>query len=413
MAVIKPFKALRPTTEYADKIAALPYDVYSREEAYSYTKEHPLSFLNIDRPETQFDRNVDMYSEKVYQEGGRLLKEMEEKKIFQMEQEECFYIYEQTFNERTQTGLAVCSSVDDYLNNVIKKHEKTVSSKEKDRINHVNTCNAQSGPIFLAYPPNQRIKEIVTKAKMNTPIYDFVSEDKVTQRMWKISDTSTIQLLVDLFGEIPSTYIADGHHRAASAVAVSKMRREKYPHYTGTEEFNYFLSVLFPADELYIMDYNRVLKKQPYYMASSILEGIKKVCDVLQMDTKKIAPSKPGTFSMLLDNTWYLLQEKESFQKSDAVEALDVAFLQREILAPLFGIEDPKTDERIAFIGGIRGLKELEMRVNTDCVCAFAMYPTSIYDLFAVADANKLMPPKSTWFEPKLLSGLLIHKIES
>lgn len=411
MAKIKPFFAIRPAQDKADKIAALPYDVYNREEAKEVVAKNPLSFLKIDRAETQFDDAVDMYDKKVYDKAHDMLWEMVEDGSFIREEQSCYYIYELTMDGRTQTGIAACASIDDYANGVIKKHENTRADKEADRINHVNTCNAQTGPIFLAYRSNAQINEVVNRTKEGKAVYDFVAEDGIGHRVWIIDNADDIEKIQTVFAQTEEIYIADGHHRAASAVRVGFMRREANPDYTGEEEFNYFLSVLFPDDQLMILDYNRVIKDLNGMSTETFLEKIKEIFEVVKDCDTQIRPQEKGEFSMYLADKWYLCRIRKENQTKDPVKGLDVSLLQELLLAPVLGIGDPKTDKRIDFVGGIRGLEELERRVHSDCTVAFAMYPTSIGELFDVADAGLLMPPKSTWFEPKLRSGLLIHEI--
>ncbi len=410
MAVIKPFAGIRPCKEKADKIAALPYDVYNRQEAKEVVRKNPDSFLKIDRAETQFDDSVSTYDNRVYQKAHDILWDMVEKGDFITEENPCYYIYELTMEGRVQTGLVACASIDDYAEGIIKKHENTRAEKEADRICHVDTCNAQTGPIFLAYRANDTIRGIVNEKKQDEPLYDFVSEDGIRHRVFVIDDAQQIKTLQDTFEKIGEIYIADGHHRAASAVKVGFKRRENHPNFTGMEEFNYFLSVLFPDEELMIMDYNRVVKDLNGYSVSDFL---KKTGSIFQMEklNGQRKPREKGEICMYLEGSWYSLKIREEDKTSDPVEGLDVSLLQNLLLRPILGIENPKTDERIDFVGGIRGLDELQRRVAEDCQVAFAMYPTSIGELFAVADAGRLMPPKSTWFEPKLRSGLFIHKI--
>lgn len=411
MAIIKPFAAIRPEAAKADKIAALPYDVYNREEAKEVVKKNPLSFLKIDRAETQFDDSVDTYDERVYTKAHDMLWEMVEDGSFVREEQPCYYIYELTMNGRTQTGITACASIDDYAQGIIKKHENTRADKEADRIHHVDSCNAQTGPIFLAYRSNREINDVVEQVKKETPLYDFVAEDGIRHRVWVIHKAEDIQTIEAAFASIGEIYIADGHHRAASAVRVGFLRREAHPNYSGDEEFNYFLSVLFPDDQLMIMDYNRVVKDLNGMNTETFLEKIQSLFEVSEGSESQIRPEKKGEFSMYLEDKWYLCKIKAANQSEDPVGGLDVSLLQELLLAPVLGIGDPKTDKRIDFVGGIRGLQELERRVHTDCAVAFAMYPTSIGELFDVADAGLLMPPKSTWFEPKLRSGLFIHEI--
>lgn len=411
MAVIKPFFSIRPSVEKADKIAALPYDVYNREEAKKVVEKNPLSFLRIDRAETQFDDSVSTYDERVYAKAHDMLWEMVENGDFIQEKKRCYYIYELMMEGRTQTGITACASIDDYANGVIKKHENTRAEKEADRIHHVDSCNAQTGPIFLAYRSKAEINEVVERVKRTVPVYDFVAEDGIGHRVWIIDADEDISMIESTFAKIGEIYIADGHHRAASAVRVGFMRREEHKDYTGEEEFNYFLSVLFPDDQLMIMDYNRAVKDLNGLDTKSFLEKAEEIFEVLEMPEEDKHPKKKGEFSMFLDEKWYLCRIKDKDRTKDPVKGLDVSLLQDLFLNPVLGISDPKTDNRIDFIGGIRGLEELERRVHTDCAVAFAMYPTSISELFDVADAGLLMPPKSTWFEPKLRSGLFIHKL--
>ena len=410
MATVKPFICIRPNEDVADKVAALPYDVYNRREACEAVAGNKLSFLNIDRAETQFDDSVDTYDMRVYAKAKELLEGMISDGTFITDSDSCYYIYELTMNGRVQTGLVACASIDDYQNNIIKKHENTRADKEADRINHVDICNAQTGPIFLAYRANEVIREIVNKTKNEKTLYDFTSEDDITHRVWKISKEEDVNAIYEAFCGINSIYIADGHHRAASAVKVGLKRREENPSYNGTEEFNYFLSVLFPDEELMIMPYNRVVRDLNGNTKEEFLEKVSKCFDIEKV-TDPYLPEVKGNIGMFLNGEWYRLAAKEEIKVSDPVAGLDVALLQNNILTPILGIGDPRVDKRIDFIGGIRGLEELERRCSLDMQIAFSMYPTSIEELFNVSDAGKLMPPKSTWFEPKLRSGLFIHKL--
>ena len=411
MVNLKPFRAIRPNEAEASVIAALPYDVYSRKEAYEKVKEQPDSFLAIDRPETQFEKDIDMYSDIVYEKAAELLNEWIAKKRFIQDKDACLYLYELTMNGHSQTGIVGCVSIDDYENSIVKKHENTREDKELDRIKHVDTCSAQTGPIFLAYKSNEDLQKIIIKAKNDNPIYDFVAEDGIRHRCWIINAGQKLDNIVAAFKGMESVYIADGHHRAASAIKVGKKRRTENPNYSGNEDFNFFLSVLFPDNELQILDYNRVVKDLNGLSVDEFIQRTKEVVEIIEVSNAPISPHQKGQWAMLLDKKWYLCQVKEAFLSNDPVDGLDVSILQNEILEPVLGIQDSRTDGRIDFIGGIRGLEELENRCNTDCKVAFAMYPTKISELFKVADAGLLMPPKSTWFEPKLRSGLFIHKI--
>lgn len=411
MAKIRPFAAIRPRREMAEKIAALPYDVYNRKEAKKEVEAHPDSFLKIDRAETQLEDSIDTYDARVYRKAHDTLWDMVENGSFFREEKHCYYIYELTMNGRVQTGITACASIDDYENGVIKKHENTRADKEIDRINHVDICNAQTGPIFLAYRSNEVINGIVAEVKQEEAVYDFVAEDSIRHRVWVISKEEQIEAMEKAFDGIGEIYIADGHHRAASAVKVGLKRRAEHPDYDGTEEFNFFLSVLFPDEQLMIMDYNRVVKDLGGLTETEFLKKVSELFCVEKIENEEKKPVQKGYFSMYLGGSWYRCQMKPEDIPSDPVGGLDVSVLQDKLLAPVLHITDPKTDNRIDFVGGIRGMEELERRCSLDCAAAFAMYPTSIGELFAVADAGLLMPPKSTWFEPKLRSGLFIHEL--
>lgn len=425
--IVKPFAAVRPTASVADQVAALPYDVYDRAEAVAAVDGEPLSFLNIDRPETQFSADVDMYAPEVYAKARELFNARRADGTFVTEPAPCFYLYELTMNERSQTGVVACCAIDDYLENVIKKHENTLEKKELDRIRHIDALDAQTGPIFLTYRDSDAIDILVAAVKKTAPLYDFAGEDGVTHRVWRMAaaseETACSQAyagLVAAFAKVPCAYIADGHHRAASAVKVGLARREANPGYDGTEEFNYFMSVLFPASQLSILAYNRVVRdlngltKDEFLNA---LAGENGPFEIIHTQESQLEPIDKGAVGMYLDREWYGLGVKPEFESSDPVEGLDVSILQEKVLAPILGIGDPRTDGRIEFVGGIRGLRELERKVNRidargdGPAVAFAMFPTSIDELLDVADAGRLMPPKSTWFEPKLRSGLFAHLI--
>jgi uncharacterized protein (DUF1015 family) len=414
MSIIKAFKCVRPVNEYVSEIAALPYDVYSRAEAKEVVKDNPLSFLNIDRAETFFDHSIDMYSKQVYEKARDTLQDMIDKKLYIQDEKPCLYIYRLVMEGRAQTGLVTCTSIDDYLQDKIKKHELTRATKEQDRINHVDYLDANTGPIFLTYRAQKDIDKIIDEwISKNQPEYDFVAKDEISHTVWVIDDQEIIKQLTDLFAIIPNLYIADGHHRAASAVKVGLKRREEHPDYTGEEEFNYFLSVLFPDNQLKILDYNRAVSDLDGLTTEAFINSLKNDFEVVQKSSNPIKPTEKGTFGMYVDHAWYLLKAKDgSYDKEDPVLSLDVSILQLNLLAPILGIVDPRTDERIDFIGGIRGLAELERRANSDMEVAFAMVPTSTEELMNIADAGMLMPPKSTWFEPKLRSGIFIHLLK-
>lgn len=411
MATIKPFIGIRPNKDKAERIAALPYDVYNRAEAREEVSREPLSFLRIDRAETQFPEDMDMYDDEVYQKAHDILWEMVENGDFVTEEKECYYIYELTMNGRVQDGLVACASIDDYMNNVIKKHENTREEKEQDRIRHVDICGAQTGPIYLAYRARPAIREVIATKKQEEALYDFTSDDGIRHRVFCIDTPEQIEVIRNEFADTNEIYIADGHHRAASAVKVGLKRRAENPNYDGSEEFNYFLSVLFADEQLMIMDYNRVVKELNGHTPENFVAKVSEIFDVKPDVGDNHYPKQKGEFTMFLEGKWYRCNVRAEDMCADPVEGLDVSILQKKLLTPLLGIGDPRVDKRIDFVGGIRGLVELEKRVATDCKVAFAMYPTSIQELFDVADAGMLMPPKSTWFEPKLRSGLFIHKI--
>lgn len=413
MADIRPFTGIRPQRGMAAEVAALPYDVYNRKEATEFVEKNPNSFLKIDRAETQFPISVDTYDDKVYQKAHDMLKEWIEDGTLLREDKKCYYIYELTMQGRVQTGLVACASVDDYKNNIIKRHENTREEKETDRMRHVETCKAQTGPIFLTYNAVETIDVIVEKIKKQEAEYDFVADDGIRHRVFVIRDAEEIEEISNTFAKIDKIYIADGHHRAASAVRVCEKLRQENPDYTGKEEYNYFLSVLFPANQLRLMDYNRVVRDLNGYTFKDFVHEVSNRFDVEEVTGREdVRPAERGTFSMYMKGHWFLCRIRESDRRpEDVVADLDVSILQDKLLGPVLGIDNPKTDNRIDFVGGIRGLEELVRRCEEDCVAAFAMYPTAIEDLIAVAEKGCLMPPKSTWFEPKLRSGLFIHSI--
>jgi len=414
MATIKPFKAVRPFPEKAADVAALPYDVYNRAEASAAARGKLDSFLRVDRPETTLDDRIKIDDPFVYETARKNLEKLFYRNALTQDTKDCLYIYELVMNERSQVGLVVCTSIDEYLDNTIKKHELTRADKEADRIKHVDACDANTGPIFLTYRSKDTINDLVNAWRTeHSPVYDFVSDDGITHRAWIIDDEAAITDLVENFEDIKNLYIADGHHRSASAVKVGLMRREANPNYTGEEEFNYFLSVLFPDEQLYVMDYNRVVKDLNGMSTQEFIKTLLEKFDIEERGEEPVKPPQKGSFGLYVEGKWYLLTVKDGvYDLSDPVKSLDVAILQDNVLIPILGIGDIRTDKRIDFVGGIRGLKELERRANDDMALAFSMYPTSIEELMNIADADLLMPPKSTWFEPKLRSGLFIHKLK-
>ncbi|MBQ8063876.1 MAG: DUF1015 domain-containing protein [Clostridia bacterium] len=413
MSTFRPFRAVRPTPEYASRVAALPYDVMNAEEAREMVKGNAYSFLHVDKAEIDLPRNTYQYDDSVYEKAASNLRHMKADGVMAQDEVPGFYIMEQTFEGRTQTGLVGCASIDDYNNAVIKKHENTLAAKETDRIRHVTACNANTGPIFLTYRKQVGISEIIRRWKSaEEPVYEFTADD-VETRCWVIDDPEVAETLTKLFEDVDSLYIADGHHRCASAVRVGENKRKEHPDYTGEEEFNFFLAVAFPSEDLEIMDYNRVAKLPEDMTETELFAKIGIRFYIEEAETSPYRPEEPWTFGMYYNRKWYkLVAREDTFDKHDPVASLDVSVLQENLIDYVLDIADPRTNKRIAFVGGIRGLKELERRANSDMDIAFAMYPTTIDQLIAIADAGELMPPKSTWFEPKLLSGLFIHELD-
>ena len=417
MAIIKPFAAVRPTPELAMYVASLPYDVMNTEEARNMADGNPNSFLHVSRAEIDLPEGTDEHSTEVYERArDNFYKLMNDGVLFQ-DAYPFLYIYEQIMGGRRQTGLVACSSVEDYFNGVIKKHELTRPEKEEDRIHHMETLQAHVGPIFLTYPKTISVDEIVDEImEKNEPVYNILSTDGVRHAVWAINDSDKTEQLISIFNEqIPFTYIADGHHRTASAAKVGLKMKEQNPNHDGTEEYNFFLSVLFPDDQLEIMDYNRVVKDLNGLNEEEFLMRVKELFQITgeRLQAENAKPSKLHEFAMYLNKTWYNLEAKKEIIKTDPIGILDITILQDNILSPLLGIKDPRTDKRIDFVGGIRGLKELERRVDSgEMKVAFALYPVSLKQLMDIADSGNIMPPKSTWFEPKLRDGLFSHLFE-
>ena len=412
MSIVRPFKAVRPDPKLADKVAALPYDVMNSDEAREMVKDNPYSFLHVDKAEIDLDPSIDLYDAKVYEKAASNLQQMIKDKVFIQDDKPCLYIYRLTMNGRPQTGIVGCTSIDEYLEGSIKKHEHTRADKEIDRIKHVDITNAHTGPIFLAYRANSDINTTVDAwVKEHTADYDFVADDDVRHEAWVVDCADVIAKIQGAFAQVPALYIADGHHRNASAVKVGLKRREADPNYDKEAEFNFYLSVIFPDEQLYIMDYNRVVKDLNGLSEAEFISKVKEKFDVA--DSSDGAPKKLHTFGMYLNKKWYMLTAKPELIIDDPIEALDVSILQKQLLFPILGIDDPRTNKRIDFVGGIRGLKELERRVDSGEVkVAFSMFPTSMDELLSVADAGEVMPPKSTWFEPKLRSGMFVHLLD-
>lgn len=412
MAVVKPFKGIRPVKNLAAQIAALPYDVMNSDEAREMVKGNQYSFLHVDKAEIDLDPSIDVHDKRVYEKARENLDRMIKDGEYIQDEQPCLYIYRQIMNGRAQTGIVFCASIDDYMNDVIKKHEFTRADKEQDRINHVDYCDANTGPIFLTYKEDDIATEVINAwIDSRDPEYSFVAEDGISHIVWVIDNPIIVSEIVDLFKGVKNLYIADGHHRSASAVKVGLKRRADNPNYTGEEEFNYFLAVAFPDNDLMVMDYNRVVKDLNGLSKDELIAKLEEKFTVTKSE-ESVKPVKKHTFGMYVENEWYLLEAKDGiYNKEDPIDSLDVAILQNNVLTPILGIEDVRTSDRIDFIGGIRGIKELERRANSDMKIAFSMYPTEVRDIMNVADIGEVMPPKSTWFEPKLRSGLFVHKL--
>ncbi len=413
MAVFRPFRAYRPKVEFAAQVAAKPYDVLNSDEAREEAMGHPLSFLHVGKPEIDLDPSISLYDPLVYEKGKENLWKLINDGILFQDERPYFYVYSQTMDGRTQYGLVGCASVDDYWNDVIKKHEKTRKDKEEDRSNHVRVTNAHTGPIFLTYRDNDSINQIVDEVIQNKPENEFVASDGITHKTWVIKDAGLIQQINKVFAGIDYLYVADGHHRSAAAAIVGRERQFANPNHTGEEEYNFFLAVLFPASHLKIMDYNRVVKDLNGLTKEEFFDKVQELASV-EMISSQFKPVKKGEIGLYMDNQWYKITLNDVLLSNpDPVESLDVAILQNKILAPILGIEDPRTSKRIDFVGGIRGLGELERIVNSGGMkLAFSMFPTSVDELMKIADSGKIMPPKSTWFEPKLRDGLFIHFLD-
>lgn len=415
MVSIRPFRAYRPKKDLAVHTAALPYDVVTTAEARELAKNNPYSFLRIDKAEVDLESSVSPYNERVYQKAKENFEEMIREGLLIQDTDRCFYMYQLQRLNHTQLGLVVCSSVEDYHANHIKKHELTRHEKEQDRIQHIQVTNAHIGPIFMTYQDNVGVNDILLKwAYEHESLYSFIADDGVTHRVWKIDDDKTISALQAKFLDIPSVYIADGHHRTEAAVKVAEQRKKSNPTHTGNEEYNHFLSVLFPQDQVEILDYNRIVTSLNGLNVDRFLVKIAERFQLREIGLRAFRPVEKHTFGMYVNRKWYKLTVKQKdLEHSDSVKELDAAILQENLLQPVLGIEDVRTDNRIDFIGGIRGLQALEHAVNSEkAEVAFSLFPTSIEELMKVADAGQIMPPKSTWFEPKLRTGLFVHLLE-
>ena len=414
MAILKPFKGIRPVKEFAQKVASKPYDVLDEKEARIECEGNPLSFYHVIKPEIDFPDDHDHYAADVYEKGISNFNKLKADGVFKEDAKEYYYIYAQTMNGRKQYGIVGCASIDDYFNNVIKKHELTRPDKEEDRKNHVRYSNLNYEPVFFAYPQHIGLDKIVAEVIKSDPEYNFTTEDNIGHTFWIVKSDQQISDITKYFSELPATYVADGHHRTAAAALVGKELREKNPNHTGKEEYNYFLAVHFPDNQLSIMDYNRVVKDLNGLTSAEFIEKIKKSFDVEENGTEIFKPTALHQFGMYIDHRWYRLKAKaETYNDSDPIGVLDVTILSEQILDPILNIKDLRTDKRIEFVGGLRGLGELEKRVNSgNMKAAFSMYPVSMKQLIEIADADLIMPPKVTWFEPKLRSGLVLHSLQ-
>lgn len=415
MAILKPFKGYRPVKENVHLVASRPYDVLNSEEAREEVKGNPHSFLHVVKPEIDLPKDIDLHSEEVYEKGRENLQKLIDEKLFVQDDEKYFYIYAQTMWGITQYGLVACAAVEDYMNNIIKKHELTRPDKEEDRMNHIRHTNFNAEPVFFAYPDHDEIDNIINTAVQNEPVYDFETEDNVEHTFWVIKDKQKIERIEEIFkNDIEYTYVADGHHRTAAAALVGNEKKKNNPQHAGNEEYNYFLAVHFPAGQLRIIDYNRVVKDLNGLSETEFIEKLSGSFNIQEKGTEEYKPCCLHNFSMYLGGKWYSLTAKQStYNNNDPIGVLDVTILTQQVLTPLLDIKDLRRSKRIDFVGGIRGLNELKKRVDSgEMKVAFALYPVTMKQLMDIADTNNIMPPKTTWFEPKLRSGLVIHELK-
>ncbi|MFC2090068.1 DUF1015 domain-containing protein [Bacteroidota bacterium] len=415
MAVFKPFKGFRPPVEFVKDVASRPYDVLNSKEARAEVEDNPHSFLHVVKPEVDLDEGTNLYSDIVYQTGKSNLNKLIAEGFFVQDEEAMFYIYAQTMNGKTQYGIVGCASVDDYMKEVIKKHELTRPDKEEDRMNHIRVTNFNAEPVFFAYPDHQGIDAIVNKVLLSNPLYDFVTDDGVGHHLWLISDQGDVKAIATHFEkDVLYTYVADGHHRTAAAALVGNERKNNNPDHTGEEEYNFFMAVCFPESQLTIIDYNRVITDLNDLTPRQFLGRLDKGFEVKEIGKEIYKPEEAHTFSMYLEGNWFSLTAKpETYDDSDPIGCLDVTILSEQVLGPILDIQDLRKSKRIDFVGGIRGLEELKKRVDMgEMEVAFALYPVSMKQLMDIADNGLIMPPKTTWFEPKLRSGLVIHSLD-
>ena len=411
MATFKPFRALRPKPEYAKDVASRPYDVLNAKEARQEADGNKYSFLRVIKPELELPDDIDPYGANVYNQGLKNLNFLRSEQIIEKDATPSFYIYRLTMDGREQTGIVGCCHYQEYFDGHIKKHELTRTAKENDRVRHVETQNANAEPVFFSYRGLNSINQVITNATQSDPVYDFTADDGIRHELWVIDDESSISRIENDFKSVPDLYVADGHHRTAAAARVGQQKKENNPNHDGTEEYNFFMAVLFSDDQLKIFDYNRVVQDLNGMSTDQFKDQLQPIFEISELESAQ-SPSKKGVFSMYLDKKWYSLAPKEVISSDNPKENLDVTLLSEKVLDPILGIQDLRKDTRIDFVGGIRGLSELERRVDSgEMAVAFALFPVSMAELLAIADAGEIMPPKTTWFEPKLRSGLFIHEL--
>jgi len=411
MATFKPFRALRPKPEYAKDVASRPYDVLNAKEARQEADGNKYSFLRVIKPELELPDDIDPYGANVYNQGLKNLNFLRSEQIIEKDATPSFYIYRLTMDGREQTGIVGCCHYQEYFDGHIKKHELTRTAKENDRVRHVETQNANAEPVFFSYRGLNSINQVITNATQSDPVYDFTADDGIRHELWVIDDESSISRIENDFKSVPDLYVADGHHRTAAAARVGQQKKENNPNHDGTEEYNFFMAVLFSDDQLKIFDYNRVVQDLNGMSTDQFKDQLQPIFEISELESAQ-SPSIKGIFSMYLDKKWYSLNPKEVISSDNPKENLDVTLLSEKVLDPILGIQDLRKDTRIDFVGGIRGLGELERRVDSgEMAVAFALFPVSMAELLAIADAGEIMPPKTTWFEPKLRSGLFIHEL--
>jgi uncharacterized protein (DUF1015 family) len=412
MATFKPFRALRPKPQYAQDVASRPYDVLNAQEARQEAEGNKYSFLRVIKPELELPDDIDPYGANVYNQGLKNLNFLRSEQIIEKDATPSFYIYRLTMDGREQTGIVGCCHYQEYFDGHIKKHELTRTAKENDRVRHVETQNANAEPVFFSYRGLDSINQVIKNATQSDPVYDFIADDGIRHELWVIDDESSISRIENDFKSVPDLYVADGHHRTAAAARVGQQKKDNNPNHDGTEEYNFFMAVLFSDDQLKIFDYNRVVQDLNGMSTDQFKDQLQLIFEISDLESAQ-SPSIKGVFSMYLDKKWYRLNPKEVVSSDNPKENLDVTLLSEKVLDPILGIQDLRKDTRIDFVGGIRGLSELERRVDSgEMAVAFALFPVSMTELLAIADAGEIMPPKTTWFEPKLRSGLFIHELQ-